>query len=76
MLTLKQTCAHKLLEGTLLKNLIKVESLVYYITLNKEYHAFQGGAGMRWGVSKDFSTVFKTLYRDLCSTGNKTALQG
>ena len=30
-------CAHKLLEGTLIKNLIEVRPLVDYPTLNKEY---------------------------------------
>ena len=35
-LTLAQTCAYKLLEGTLIKILIEVRPLVYYPTLNKE----------------------------------------
>ena len=30
-------CAHKLLEGTLIKNLIEVRPLVDYPTLNKKY---------------------------------------
>ena len=36
-LTLAQTRAHKLLEGTLIKTLLELRPMVYYLNLNKEY---------------------------------------